>query len=42
MTPICWVPALYLRRWAWVDETDNNGTIESDGIMQETERNWKM
>ena len=24
--------------WAWVDETDNNGTIESDGIMQETEK----
>ena len=27
--------------WAWVDETDNNGTIESDGIMQETEQKLK-
>ena len=27
--------------WAWVDETDNNGTIESDGIMQEAEQKLK-
>ena len=27
--------------WAWVDETDNNGTIESDGIMQEAEKKLK-
>ena len=27
--------------WAWVDETDNNGIIESDGIMQEAEQKLK-